>query len=358
VSVNREVYMGQRQQRNRIPKVSVIIPTYNRADFIGEAIQSILDQTFQDFEIIVVDDGSTDNTHEIIEKFNEPRIKYVFQENRGVCEARNTGIKNSRGEYITFLDSDDVLYEKAFEKGVHALENHPEVGISHGQVKLMDKSGNLYETIKKYKGSYIQKGIEEIRQLFTRGYYVNINTLMVRRVLLQKNGPFDTSFCHGSEDFDLVVRLCKKTYVAHIAEPLAKYRIYYESMENIRDCEERVISNTRIFESMFKDKKYGPLLAPERSRTYFHQYYAVARDAYGLREMKIARKYLLKALKTYPRGCLRWLGLPWIYLYLKTFAPEYYLNLSSKVVIFWRSIIGKFPYGKYIGERPTDNESG
>jgi glycosyltransferase involved in cell wall biosynthesis len=83
-----------------MPKVSVVIPTYNYGRFLGEAIQSVLDQTFQDFEIFVVDDGSTDNTKEIVDSFKDHRIKYIYQENRGVSAARNTGIQTSIGEYL------------------------------------------------------------------------------------------------------------------------------------------------------------------------------------------------------------------------------------------------------------------
>jgi len=113
------------------PIVSVIIPTYNRAHVLARAIQSVLNQTYQDFEIIVVDDGSTDNTEEVIKSFNDPRIRYIrHEENKGAAAARNTGIKAAKGEFIAFQDSDDEWLPKKLEKQMEAFDNaSPKVGV-------------------------------------------------------------------------------------------------------------------------------------------------------------------------------------------------------------------------------------
>ena len=94
---------------NSAPKVSVIIPTYNRADMVGDAIQSVIDQTYHSWELIIVDDGSQDNTSEVVAQFSDPRIRYIYQENKKLPAARNTGIRASSGEYLVFLDSDDLF---------------------------------------------------------------------------------------------------------------------------------------------------------------------------------------------------------------------------------------------------------
>ena len=114
----------------RNPIVSVIIPTYNRAHLIDKAIKSVLNQTYQDFEIIVVDDGSTDNTNEVLKNFTDSRIHYIFHtSNLGVSAARNTGIKTSQGEYIALLDSDDDWLPEKLDKQVDVLQNESsEVG--------------------------------------------------------------------------------------------------------------------------------------------------------------------------------------------------------------------------------------
>src|SRR5262245_27326295 len=104
-----------------MPRVSVIIPTFNRADLIGETVESVLSQTFDDFEIIIVDDGSTDSTKEVIRRFDGP-INYLYQENRGLSCARNRGFDASSGDYVCFLDSDDVWNPRMLERQVSLLD--------------------------------------------------------------------------------------------------------------------------------------------------------------------------------------------------------------------------------------------
>lgn len=125
------------------PTVSVIIPTHNRANLIGKAIDSVLDQTCQDFEIIVIDDGSTDNTAEIVKGFDDFKIHYISHElNRGTSAARNTGIKASRGEYIALLDSDDEWLPEKLDRQVEVLQDEPsEVGVVYSDVLYIDENG-------------------------------------------------------------------------------------------------------------------------------------------------------------------------------------------------------------------------
>jgi glycosyltransferase involved in cell wall biosynthesis len=114
------------------PKVSVIIPTYNGADYLGEAIQSVLDQTYSSFELIVVDDASPDHTAEVVKQFDDPRLKYILhQENRGADVARNTGLQASSGEIIAFLDQDDFFHPEKLQAHVDFLERHPEIGFTY-----------------------------------------------------------------------------------------------------------------------------------------------------------------------------------------------------------------------------------
>ena len=222
-----------------MPKVSVVIPTYNLAHFIAEAIQSILGQTFSEFEVIAVDDGSTDNTKDVVNSFKDPRIRYIYQENHGVSAARNTGIQASSSEYIAFLDSDDVLMENALEKGAQVLERHPEVGFSYGQEYLMDERRRVFHLRKqRHKYSYVREGIEEIKEFLLHGNYVCTSTVMARRRCLYDVGLFDPTFRPGSEDFDLWVRLAKRYAVAYIAEPLVKYRIHPDSIGATRKLDE------------------------------------------------------------------------------------------------------------------------
>ena len=125
-----------------MPRVSVIIPTYNRAGYLCESIESVLTQTYTDYEIIVVDDGSTDDTEEVLQLWiADGTIHYVWQENRGESAARNHGIELAIGEYIAFLDSDDLFMPTKLEEQVAYLDNHPEVGMAHSCYSKFGEAG-------------------------------------------------------------------------------------------------------------------------------------------------------------------------------------------------------------------------
>jgi len=121
--------------------VSVIIPCYNQAHFLDEAIESVLTQTYPNREIIVVDDGSTDNTAEVAGRYSA--VRHIYQENAGPSAARNTGVTKSRGEYLVFLDADDRLLPEALEIGVDCLRQHPECAFVSGHCRLIVTDGSL-----------------------------------------------------------------------------------------------------------------------------------------------------------------------------------------------------------------------
>src|SRR5712691_10864800 len=119
------------------PMITVIIPTYNYAHFVDQAIQSVIDQTYPDWECIVVDDGSTDGTRDVVARFvdNDARISYVFQDNKGLAAARNTGLKLARGRFIQFLDSDDLIEKEKLRRQLEFVEAHEELDIVYGNTR-------------------------------------------------------------------------------------------------------------------------------------------------------------------------------------------------------------------------------
>ena len=124
------------------PRISVIIPTYNRADFIGETIQSVLGQTYADFELIVLDDASTDDTAQVVARFDDERLIYIYQENNvGETAARNAGLTHARGELVSFLDSDDCMLPHNLETLVALLDARPEVSVAYGWCYWIDRNG-------------------------------------------------------------------------------------------------------------------------------------------------------------------------------------------------------------------------
>jgi glycosyltransferase involved in cell wall biosynthesis len=341
--------------RGNVPRVSVVIPTYNRAQLIAESIKSVLDQTFTDFELIVVDDGSTDNTREVVDSFQDSRIRYICLENRGAAAARNNGIQASSGEYVAFLDSDDVLLKKALESGVQVLDRHPEVAFSCGQIYRMDEKGRVFGVRKlRCRHASIRQGTEEIVQFLVYGNHINTMTVMARRSCLFEVGLFDTTFRYGSEDFDLFVRLAKKYAVAYIAKPIAKAREHSGRISNERGTNEEEKSKIRVLEGIINDTELGSLLSHLKSKAYFYLHLRLARHAYRKGEMKTAREQLFRALKIHPKGFFKSLWLPWIYMFVKTWVPFPILRLVRAArcylfMVLWYTFYQFQTIGKRIG---------
>ena len=307
-----------------MPKVSVVIPTYNRAHLIGETIQSVLCQTFRDFETIIVDDGSNDNTREVVSRFP---VKYFHQENRGVSAARNAGIKLSSGQYIAFLDSDDLWLRHALEKGVQALDRYPEAGFAYGQGYLTDERGHIFGLIKSsfLRDSSVVDGKELIREMLST-YTVPIGTAMYRKYCIDTVGGFNEAM-KMAEDRAFHASLAKRYQVAYIAEPLLVWRVHSHSVSAAPALQEVEEYNHIVLESIFNDEELGPLFQPERAKAYFKLYYRLADQAYGCRMMKTARTYLFRAMRTYPRESFRDLGISCGFLFAKTWLPLPILTL-------------------------------
>jgi len=193
-------------------KISVIIPSFNRAKYLGDTIRSVLGQSFQDFEIIIVDDGSTDNTKEIVLDFQkrDNRIKYLYQNNKGTSSAKNTGIKLSQGDFLQFLDSDDLIEEKKLEVQVYHLNTNPDTDIVYSDARFFpdEDIAKRYYSLDGKNRPWMPKisgsGEELLKLLLSR------NIMPTSAPLLRKNifkiiKPFDESLiCY--EDWDLWIR--------------------------------------------------------------------------------------------------------------------------------------------------------
>ena len=192
------------------PTVSVIIPTYNRACFVTEAIDSVLNQLFTDYEIIVVDDGSTDNSKEILEKYGDV-ITYIYQNNSGVSAARNTGIKNSIGSWLAFLDSDDKWRPEYLSTQMERAVHLPEICMQTTDCQTVVSDGNertFFEwnsTIAEFSGSDYLLLFEPFRFVVTHRPW-QVGSTIIRRDAITKAGLFDTNLTL-SEDFDLMARV-------------------------------------------------------------------------------------------------------------------------------------------------------
>lgn len=210
----------------RAPTVSIIIPCYNHARFLSRAIDSVLGQTFSDWEVIVVDDGSTDNTHEVATQFADQRVRYVHQENQGLSAARNTGILAAKGEYLAFLDADDEWECRFLERCVTTLDSNPKVAGVYTFNYHIDEEGRR---LPRQAGEIVPS--EELYERLLQGGFFPPCAVLVRTVIVQRLGLFDTGLQgQGAEDWDLWLRMSHRFRMRGIPEVLARYRVYPGSM--------------------------------------------------------------------------------------------------------------------------------
>ena len=206
-------------------RVSIVIPAYNAAAYLPASLDSVLAQTFEDWEILLVDDGSTDHTRELIEarmpEFRG-RLRYIYQKNRGLPAARNTALKHAAGQYIAILDADDVWLERRLERAVAALDQHPEAGLVHGPVRRIDASGRVIGEPARPPRRYLSGDIAE--DIYTRRAHILCPTVTFRASCLRVTGLFDETM-RATEDRDLWFRIASHYAVLYLDEILAHYRI-------------------------------------------------------------------------------------------------------------------------------------
>lgn len=198
-----------------MPMVSIILPTYNRAHLISRAIRSLLQQTYQDFEIVIIDDASTDNTKEVINSFNDPRIRYLNHEiNRGLSAARNTGIKASKGEYLAFQDDDDLWTKDKLEKQMHIFDENAKIGVVYSGIIRIKSGKEIYEhppdNVK--KNGYVYKEVFYDLPIY-------MVTAVIKKSCFDKIGLFDESL-PSFEDKDIFIRLSKHFEFRLVDKPL------------------------------------------------------------------------------------------------------------------------------------------
>jgi len=203
-----------------MPIVSVNIPVYNDEKYIGETLLSALNQTYRDLEIVVVDDGSTDRTAEIIKSFSDSRIKYYYQTNQGIGATRNKAIEHSSGKYIAFLDHDDLWMPNKLEKQLALFKANPKLGMVFCDTIFFNSEGDLYSIYAKRKPP---RGMA-FRELL-RNYCLSCETVVVKRSVLDEVGYFPSDMMMV-EEYDLFLRIASRYSLDYVNEPLAKYRIH------------------------------------------------------------------------------------------------------------------------------------
>ena len=201
------------------PEVSIILPTYNRADTIKRSVTSIINQTFENWELLIVDDGSTDSTAESVNNL-DPRIKYHYQKNKGVYTARNNGLNLSRCNYITFMDSDDEWMPQKLTLQVEKFEKTSgKVGLIYAFYDVIyDKTNTLVGKIDTH-----HKG--DVYEVCLSGNPIGASTVLIRKEVLQKVGYFDERF-NGMQDWDLWLRISKHYHFDYVPKYVFKYYLH------------------------------------------------------------------------------------------------------------------------------------
>jgi glycosyltransferase involved in cell wall biosynthesis len=285
-------------------KVSVVVPCYNQARFLGEAIESVLSQGYADFEIIVVDDGSKDGTQEVAAGYvkENSRVRLISQQNRGQAAARNRGLAEAHGEYVVFLDSDDRLVGEALEVGVRELEAHPGSAFVSGICRKITADGSVvpeWEQFRVRDDPYLE---------LLRSCPVYVPAVMYRRSVFDAVGDFDTTY-RAAEDYDLYYRIlerfpvhCHDALVAEIRRHEANMTrdrtlmLKYD-MAALRSQRKRVKEDARYKEAykagerLWRDWHGAPVV--NQVRAHFQE----GRWWQGL-------KGLLVLLRYYPQGIL------------------------------------------------------
>jgi len=206
--------------------VSIIIPVYNGEKYISDTIQSVIDQTYKNWELIIVDDGSTDNTAEIVKQFNDSRISYIKKNNTGVSDTRNVGAMISKGEILSFLDADDIWLPENLEKKIEKLINEPKYVLVTSTMYIWDERHD-YKTCETTKINFLDD-CEKFRKLMA----ITIPTsAIMHKEYFFVVGMFDTNIS-TSADFDLAIRLRELGEFGYLDEPLVLYRSHPSQMHN------------------------------------------------------------------------------------------------------------------------------
>lgn len=276
------------------PTVSIIIPTYNHARYLKKCIQSIIDQTVKDWEVIIVNNYSNDNTIEIVESFNDSRIFLINFKNQGIIAAsRNEGIRLARADLIAFLDSDDSWYPEKLERCITIMQKEYDL-VCHGMQFV--KNGKHWKKIMcgpKEKASYYQL-------LFHGNCLITSAVVVRKKCLLQVEGFNEQSDIVTSEDYDLWLKLSKKKYqFFFIDEALGKYQVHGDSAS--KAIRNHMKAGLRVIDNHFKAfEKVNMLLYIKFRYSKAIIYYAAAKSFSIADDKTIALYYYLKCLTTFP----------------------------------------------------------
>ncbi len=271
--------------------VDIILSTYNRVHYLKEAVESVCLQTFQDWELIIVNDGSTDETRALIDQYSQadPRIRAIHQPNAGLARARNNGIRAARSKYLAFLDDDDVWLNEKLEKQIAHFETHPKLGFLYSRAHVTDNQLRHLRVVPEEMYSSIEKLIEWTD-------WLPLSSVMVRRDCLNSAGLFDESLDRGT-DYDLWLRIVRRFPFDGLDQSLLLYRQHKDNMS--ASAVKRLENHLVIFRKAIQYPEFKPFIGLIRRRKA-HDLYALGRLHRQQQEYLRAAGYFFRSVLTYP----------------------------------------------------------
>jgi glycosyltransferase involved in cell wall biosynthesis len=277
-----------------MPYFSIIIPTYNRAGFIGKTIDSLLNQTFDDFEIIVVDDGSTDNTKEIVEAFTDPRVKYYWKENAERGAARNFGAERANGQYLNFFDSDDMAYPNHLQEAKNVIEKFNNPNIFALGYELEYK-----------KNKNIKISFQDINKQLINGNLLSCNPVFVEKKIFEKFKFSEIRELSGSEDYLLWLQIASKFKIYH-SNAITSRLCHHDNRSVLEVNADKLIKRKELMLQMAMNDTsitnyYGNKIKYLQANTYSY----IALHLAMSNHKREAKKYLMKTLEKTPDFILK-----------------------------------------------------
>ena len=273
---------------------SVIVPTYNRGSFIVKTIQSVLSQTFSNFELIIIDDGSTDNTEKVVGGIKDERIKYYKKENDERGAARNYGTNRAKGDYITFLDSDDILYSKYLEKANRFIKKNKSINIFHQLFEVRNNANKLIRSAN-YSNSNVFKS------LITKGNFIACQGMFLKADFAKSYLFIEDRNLAGSEDYELWLRI--STIINIVINPVVTSALIDHSERSVIkiDVDKLIKRKELMLHYLFSNKLINSKLLKYKKILKAGAYsYISLHIALSKQSKKIALKYLFKAIMQSP----------------------------------------------------------
>ena len=274
--------------------VTVLIPTYNRARYVGHAIQSVLQQTRRDLELLVLDDGSTDETEAVVRAVNDARVRYIRCPHRGISATLNTGVRLAQGRYIARLDSDDEWLPEMLATETQVLDAQPDVGLVYGRAEAMDAAGHRLPITRAYA---LRFPTDALRSMLIDDSTCNI-AVVVRRECFDRVGLFDETFI-AHEDWDMWLRVARHYRFAFVDAILARFRLHDENLTGTQSplFAQLIETRPRVLDKAFTDPSLPPAYRSVKPLAYRSVFLGIALAWWNQQQWRRAARALRQAYR-------------------------------------------------------------